>query len=102
MAHLKAIHIVDKRLVYNRKKTKKLIKIPLQDKAIKILDKYKDAENPYLFPVLSSFHKTEIQKANRVNKVLHIINKALRDIGEELQLPINITTYVARHSENFF
>ncbi len=60
--------------------------------------KYKQQDNPYLFPILSTFHKTDIQRVNRVNRVLAIINKSLKGIGEELNLPIDLTTYVARHS----
>ena len=98
MAHLTVNNIIDERLVYTRKKTKKLIKIPLQPKAISIIDKYKNVDSTHIFPILSTFHETDIQQANRINKVLHIINKSLREIGEELNLPINLTTYVARHT----
>ena len=97
MAYLKADNIIDKRLIYNRKKTKKLIKLPMQEKALHIIDKYK-SDNCYLFPVLSDFHKTEVQKANRIHKVLAKVNKCLKEIGTELNLPIDITTYVARHT----
>jgi integrase len=98
MAYLTSENIIDNRLIYIRKKTKKLIKLPLQAKALEIIDKYK-SKNIYLFPLLSTFHKTDVQKANRINKLLHIINKNLREIGEELNLPINLTSYCARHSQ---
>jgi len=77
IAHLTRSNIVDERLVYTRKKTKKLIKIPLQLKASELIDKYSSSENSYLFPIFTSFHKTEQQKANRVHKVLAIINERL-------------------------
>ena len=98
IAHLTRSNIVDDRLVYTRKKTKKLIKIPLQLKAIELIDKY-SSDNFYLFPILTLFHKTEQQKVNRVHKVLAIINKRLKDIGKELNIPINLTSYVARHTQ---
>lgn len=97
MAYLTRDNIIDTRLVYTRKKTKKLIKLPIQDKALEIVEKYK-SDNIYLFPILSGFHKNPQQKANRVNKVLRIINKSLKEVGEELNLPIDLTTYVARHT----
>ncbi len=97
MAYLTYDNIVDKRLIYIRKKTKKLIKLPIQDKAMDIVKKYK-SNNSYIFPILSEFHKTDIQKANRVHKVLGKINKYLKAVGEELGLPIDLTTYVARHT----
>lgn len=98
ISYLTESNIVGQRLVYTRRKTKKLIKLPIQDKAFEIVLKYKQQDNPYLFPILSTFHKTDIQRANRVNKVLAIINKGLKNIGEELNLPIDLTTYVARHT----
>lgn len=97
MAYLTSENIIDNRLIYTRKKTKKLIRLPLQTKALGIIDKYK-SKNIYLFPLFSSFHKTDVQKANRVNKMLSIINRNLRVVGKELDIPIDLTTYVARHS----
>lgn len=35
---------------------------------------------------------------NRIHKVLAIINKRLKQIGQELNIPIDLTTYRARHS----
>ena len=97
ISYLTRNNIIDNRLIYTRKKTKKLIKLPLQAKAIELIEKYK-SDNPYLFPILSTFHKTDIQKANRVHKVIGKINKSLKSVGIELNLPIDITTYVARHT----
>lgn len=101
MAYLIYDNIIDKRLIYIRKKTKKLIKLPIQDKALGIVKKYK-SNSCYIFPILSEFHKTDIQKANRVHKVLGKVNKCLKVVGEELELPIDITTYVARHKTTHY
>ena len=98
IAKLRQTNIVGNHLIYNREKTKKLINVPLQAKAIEIINKYKDEKSPYLFPILSPFHKTEIQIANRLHKVLAKINKHLKQICKELKLPLPLTTYVARHS----
>lgn len=98
MAMLERSNIVNGQLVYYRKKTKKQIIIPLQDKAVEIIRKYSNERSPYLFPVLSPFHKTEVQVANRLHKVLAKVNSNLKKIGEQLKLPMPLTTYVARHS----
>lgn len=98
MAYLTKDNIIDNRLIYFRRKTNKLIKTPLQAKAMDIINKYANSESPYLFPILNSFHKTEQQKANRVHKVITKVNKRLKDIGKELNISIDLTTYVARHS----
>jgi len=98
IAYLTDKNIIDNQLVYKRKKTKKLIRLPMQLKAIELIEKHKKEDYPYLFPILSSFHETEVQKMNRVRKVIKKINRDLREIGKELDIPVNLTTYVARHS----
>jgi Site-specific recombinase XerC len=97
MASLTDTNIVDEKLIYRRKKTAKMITLPLHDMAKDILKKH-SSEEKYLFPVLTSFHKTEQQKTNRVHKAISKINIRLKRIGKELKLPIDLTTYVARHS----
>ena len=99
IANLTQANIMEDKLIYKRHKTGKLIKMPLQPKAIELIKKYHSKESPYLFPILSDFHETEIQKANRIHKVITKVNKRLKEIGEELNLPIPLTTYVARHSQ---
>lgn len=91
-------NIMNNRLVYVRHKTKKLIKLPLHPKALELIGKYQNDNNPHLFPILMAYHKTEQQKCNRVHKVIVNVNNRLKKIGEELELPITLTTYVARHS----
>ena len=99
IAHLTKANIMDGRLIYKRQKTKKLIKIPLQPQAVALIEKYINEESPYLFPILSDFHKTDIQQANRIHKVISKVNERLKQIGKALNLPITLTTYVARHSQ---
>lgn len=99
IAKLTQANIMDGRLIYKRQKTKKLIRIPLQPQALALIKKYHSANSPYLFPILSPFHKTEKQKADRIHKVITKVNERLKQIGEILKLPIKLTTYVARHSQ---
>lgn len=98
IAYLTNENIIDGVLVYKRKKTSKLIKLPLHEQAIELHTKYSNIESKYIFPILSSFHRTELQKENRIHKVIGNVNRELKAIGEELNLPIRLTTYVARHS----
>ena len=81
-----------------RKKTRKLIKLPLLPKASEIIDKYKTEGSPFLFPILSTFHQTEIQQRNRIHKTIVKVNRRLKNIGKELGIDKKLTTYVARHS----
>lgn len=93
-------NLIDGRLVYTRRKTGKLIKLPLQPQALDLITKYSDKDNPYLFPILSANHKTEQQRANRVHKVITKVNQRLKEVGKALDIPIDLTTYVARHSQS--
>lgn len=99
IANLTPANIIEGKLVYKRHKTNKLIKIPLQPQAIELIKKYHRKDSSYLFPILSDFHQTEIQKSNRIHKVIAKVNKRLKEIGEDLGLPLTLTTYVARHSQ---
>ena len=85
-------------MIYTRQKTGKLIKAPLQPQAVDLIEKYSIKDNTYLFPILSNFHKTELQRANRVHKVISKVNERLKEIGKALDIPIDLTTYVARHA----
>ena len=98
IARLTKDNILENRLIYIRKKTQKQIKVSLQEQAIKLIQKYSMPDNPYLFPILSNFHKTEQQKVNRIHKIIAKVNKSLKEIGERLNIPIDLTTDVARHS----
>lgn len=98
IAYLKTDNIVDGRLIYTRRKTHKLIRLPLQPTAREIIDRYQQDGALFLFPILSAFHKTEQQQRNRVHKVISKVNERLKEVGKELEIPIDLTTYVSRHS----
>ena len=96
IARLTKDNVLENRLVYVRKKTQKQIKIPLQEQAKSLIHKYGTAENPYLFPILSNFHRTEQQKVNRIHKIISKVNRALKQIGEELNISIDLATVLKR------
>ncbi len=98
MAYLTMKNVTDNRLIYTRRKTKQLINLPMQSKAMELINKYKSDGESYIFPILSTFHQTEQQQKFRRRKVMKKVNKRLKLIGKELNLPIDLTTYVARHS----
>lgn len=99
IANLTESNIIADKLIYKRQKTGKLIKIPLQDKAKQLIERSRTPDNPYLFPIFSTLHKTDVQKANQIHKVILNVNERLKKIGESLNLSITLTTYVARHSQ---
>ena len=102
MARLRYCDVFEGRLSYHRQKTGKLISFQLQPMALDIIDKYRKPEatpNDYVFPILDrKVHKTAVQIRDKVRKANKAANKALHRIGEQLGIPIDLTTYVARHS----
>ena len=102
MARIRYADIFNDRLQYHRKKTNKLITCKLQEPALKIIEKYrkeKACPDDYIFPILDrKVHKTETQIRDKIRKANKATNKALHKIEEKLGLPIELTTYVARHS----
>ena len=102
MARIRYSDIFDGRLSYHRQKTGKLISFLLQPMVLDIIAKYRKpdaAPNDYIFPILDRrIHKTPIQIRDKVRKANKAANKALKRIGEKLGIPIDLTTYVARHS----
>ena len=71
----------------------------LQPYAKEIIDRYKDSDNDYLFPILDDLaHNTVEQQIRRIKKVTYVANKNLKKIGEAIGLQIPLTTYVSRHS----
>lgn len=97
IANLTHSNIINGNLVYKRQKTGKLIRAPLPQQALELINKYRSST--YLFPIYNETHQTEQAKANRLHKVITKVNNHLKQIGEELNIPITLTTYVARHSQ---
>lgn len=97
LAHLKKQDIYGKELRYSRSKTGEKFCFELNDEALKIIKRY-DSESPYLFPILSDFHKTALQQKNRIHKVQGQINRSLKQVATVLEIDVNLTFYVARHT----
>ena len=102
IALLRYCDITDGRVRYIRKKTGKDISFSLSDTGCEIIGRYSrpDAkQDDYIFPILDrKKHRTEIQRKNRIHKVLRHVNTSLAEIGRMAGLEIHLTTYVARHT----
>ena len=102
IALLRYCDISEGRIRYIRKKTGKEISFPLSNAGMEIIRKYSkpDATNEdYIFPILDrKIHKTEMQRKNRIHKVLGHVNPCLKAIGRMAGLETHLTTYVARHT----
>ncbi len=91
-----------KKVSYFRSKTGRAYQLVLQPVAMNIIKKYKTANKidaDYIFPFLDrEIHITPTQINDRSKKCLGQINKSLKIVGQELDISIPLTTYVARHS----
>ena len=82
------------RIVYNRSKVegklkdKAKISIKVEPELLPLLDKYKGKKRAFNF----SEHYSNVGAFNKY------VNRGLNRVGEELELPRKLTTYVARHS----
>ena len=75
------------------------IKVPISDRIKEIMDRSrvsKGKPEDYMFPVLERGMDL-IQIEKRISTFIRNTNKALNDIGIALDLPLKLTTYVARH-----
>lgn len=98
MAYLTPKNIVNGRIEYYRRKTKKFYSIAISDKAQAILDIYLKGKKKkdFIFPIIK--RKTAADQRNDIVNALKIHNKRLGKMAGELDIEGNITSYVARHS----
>lgn len=84
---------------YERIKTNKDAKVPLLDKTLLIINKYKDMgyEN-FVFPVFTHKHQTEKQKRERLERLYHKVNKTLEKVRVLIKYNGKITWYSSRGS----
>lgn len=102
IAILRYSNICNGRINYIRNKTGKDISCKLMPHAERIISKYSKydyCDEDYIFPILDrKIHKTEMQKYNRIHKVLAKVNNQLNVLGEQVGIKTHLTTYVARHT----
>lgn len=97
LSSLKRSNIYGKELRYKRSKTGEEFCFELNADALRIIGHF-DSDSEYLFPVLSEFHKTAQQQKDRIHKVQGQINKTLKQVAQVLEIDVNLTFYVARHT----
>lgn len=102
IALLKWKDIRNGRLFYRRAKTNEPFNLSLLKPALDILKYYEPVTyygpQSYVFPIFSDRHNTPQALYNRKVKMLRKINADLKSIAELIDLKIELTTYVARHS----
>jgi len=99
MAKLKVSNIKGNVLVYRRSKTKRDFDINIVDKARIILDFFNiknKKEKEYIFPIVK--HKEDTKIKTDIKNIMRLTNRHLNKTAKKLELSINLTTYVSRHS----
>lgn len=95
LVHLTNDNIVGKEIVYNRIKTGTLIRIHITEGMQQLLNKYNGNNGTFLFPVLKKGEETTHEE---YKSHLSAYNTDLKRIGKKLNIPIQLTSYVIRHS----
>lgn len=85
------------RLEYERIKFPKKARIKLNDKAMAIIDRYKDkCYDNYMLPIFSHKHNTEAKQRGRLKRLCFNVNLALRKLQQVIKYEDKITWYAAR------
>ncbi|WP_455593149.1 tyrosine-type recombinase/integrase [Bacteroides sp.] len=85
-------------ITYRRRKTGTLMTVVVEPCAAEIIShlvSYTPVFSPYLLPVI---RRTDQDDRLQYNSALRLHNKRLHRISELLQLDVNLTSYVSRHS----
>lgn len=89
--------IADDMLIYERMKTRKQAKMVLTDKALNIINKYKDKSyGNFVFPILQEKHVTEKQRDSRIATIQRKVNTTLDRVRGMIMFKDKITWYSAR------
>lgn len=93
MCYLRKENIRGDMLVYRRRKTDQMLQIKIEPALKVLLGKYKDADSPYLLPMLRG---NDSYKGYRY--IQRRLNKRIRELGDLLGFDFPLTFYVARHT----
>lgn len=95
MAFLRKKDLRNGILSYRRHKTNQQLFIKWEKPMQEIIDKYDIPKTPYLLPIIE---ETGADEWRQYKNALHMVNNKLKKLGEQLRLPVPLTSYVARHA----
>ncbi len=98
LAYLTRENIVDGRIIYRRKKTKKNYSIKIFPQAEKILSEFQSDNKHYLLPILENIPSNGKKEKKIIRQWIKTTNKHLKTLAEKLEIKGAITTYVTRHT----
>ena len=93
---------VDNRLNYTMGKNRKIVSLKLPEKAVAILELYRDSENSnkgFVFPEMRNVHSKDAEEMYRnVTRIAGKFDKLLKKLAEELELKKPLTNHISRHT----
>lgn len=96
VAHLRKTSVSQGTIRYWRHKTGQQMYIRIEPCMADIIQRYRDASSPYVFPVLTSLDPFEAY--NQYRNALNVQNRNLKRLSKMLGTPLSLSTYSARHS----
>lgn len=99
LAHLKLENLIDGRMEFTRKKTKKDYSIKITESMQKILDLYcvGKEKSDLIFPIIKRSGNPELEFLD-IREKRRIYNQKLKEIATLCGIETNLTSYVSRHS----
>lgn len=99
LAMLTSENIKQGRIIYKRAKTKKIYTIEVLPEVVGILSHFKDSRRDTLLPILTNVELDESEtRLERIRQQRKNYNKVLNTLGKNLNLSINLSSYVFRFS----
>ncbi len=97
LAHLRKSDVRNNTIYYYRQKTRRQLSIYIEPCASEIIERYRynNQKSPYLLPILTTIGEVAFQE---YKSALRLYNQHLHRLSFMLNLPIPLTSYVARHS----
>lgn len=87
-------------LILRRRKTCKLVEIPIHPEVAEIISKYRSkAKGNYIFPILSRISIRDYKTRNYIYiRFRERLNIWLKAVGDQLDLDFNLHSYIFRHT----
>lgn len=98
MAKLKKQNVQGDRIVYTRSKTGHVFDIEMSEEAKGLVELYSRQTKNRVFPLIDDVPNNDENFDIKITSQRRRINKHLKEIAEVIELPVNLTTYVIRHT----
>ena len=96
IVYMRKENLVDGYLKYERRKSGAHVEVRGTPYMQEVIDRYGDPSSPYLFPFLHSLDEEECER-ERI-RWINWFNRQLHRLGQMLPIPMDLTSYMARHS----